>query len=178
MYRDGSAWTQYLTSNVLIQSVVHAALPATKKTRCRRYYPAPTPLVDLRIYPVHRGHLCMMDNNLTARSHWRTHGYQGSGIWSTYGVYLTPSQDRQITWINWGVFQVELDHIYAPISYCQPDENCMPTVPPIGTALAPLELLLVSLSVHAVHRVGDSRSKQRSDTLAHYRLSRAHGKIG
>jgi hypothetical protein len=42
------------------------------------------------------------------------------------------------------------------ISYCKPDENCIPSVPPFGTALATLELLLVSLSVHAVYRVGDS----------------------
>lgn len=63
-------------------------------------------------------------NNLTVHNRWRTHGYQGSGIWSTYGVvYLTLSQDRQITWINWGAFQVELDHIYAPyfVQYCMYD---------------------------------------------------------
>lgn len=41
--------------------------------------------------------------------------------------------------------------------YSKPDESCIPTVPPFGTALATLELLLVSLSIHAVYRVGDSR---------------------
>lgn len=48
-------------------------------------------------------------------------------------------------------------YLCSVIAYCQPDENCIPTVPPFGTAWAPLELLLVSLSIHAVYRVGDSR---------------------
>jgi hypothetical protein len=77
---------------------------------------APAPLVDLAdLSCTSRPSTSMMRrfyNNLTVHTHWRTHGYQGSGMWSIYGVYLTLSQDRQIIGISWGWFQVALDHIY------------------------------------------------------------------